>query len=111
MKEFTWPEYVEIPIRQLLVAQHSLPEVGALDLLMGCIEEDGICVPLIISKKHRIISGAELMLGALALGRETVPCLYCKDLLPEQIRQISQLHREQLLHIDWEEIEETLDNP
>lgn len=106
---YVWPEFTEIPIRDLLVKQFYMPEVKCFDLLMASISEYGMCVPILVSRSLRIVSGTPHVLAALALGWTKVPVVFCRSVSPEQVRLIQALHKEQLISCEWDAVTEKFD--
>ena len=54
--------------------------------IMSSLMEFGVRVPVLINAENMIIKGHAVVIAAVRLGLETIPCIRCEDLTPAQQR-------------------------
>lgn len=78
---------VQVPVSKIKpYAKNPRVNDAAVKYVANSIREFGFLVPLVLDKRNVIAAGHTRLKAALALGMESVPCVYATDLTPAQIR-------------------------
>ncbi len=73
----------------------------AVDIVAKSIKEFGFLVPIILDKNNEIVAGHTRIKAAEKLGITEVPCIYAKDLTPEQIKAFRIMDNKSHEYSDW----------
>ena len=80
-------EIVQIPVKDIVEYENN-PRLNdrAVGPVAKSIEEFGFKVPILLDAENVIVAGHTRLKAAKELGMEEVPCIYCDDLTPEQVK-------------------------
>lgn len=66
------------------------------------IRQFGFKVPILLDKDNVIIAGHTRLKAAITLGMESVPCIMCDDLSPEQVKAFRLADNKVAEFADWD---------
>lgn len=96
-------DIVMVPVEELVEYENN-PRINdnAVEPVAESIRNFGFKVPILLDKDNVIIAGHTRLKAAKKLGMQEVPCIYCDDLSPEQVRAFRLVDNKVAEFADWD---------
>lgn len=96
-------DIVMVPVGELVEYENN-PRINdnAVEPVAESIRNFGFKVPILLDKDNVIIAGHTRLKAAKKIGMQEVPCIYCDDLSPEQVRAFRLVDNKVAEFADWD---------